>query len=190
MGLVLAQARGSENWDAVDQRTWIPTDHPARSALFDGMGFAVHGPVGNFTTATDATGDVQAISGYQPLCHEVAGRACRRGVNSTNESDVRSMSSTQGWTCGNMMAPPRAVASFFYELLGPPSREPNPILSPESLQQMLTFKTGSYFSTWGPAFGYATLLCSTVLYSGVLFFFAFCSAMFCSTAFFSVMLCQ
>jgi hypothetical protein len=52
------------------------------------------------------------------------------------------MSSTQGWTCGNLIAHPRSIASFYYELLGPPSTQPDPILSPSSLEQMLSFKVG------------------------------------------------
>ena len=124
--------------------------------------FAVHGLVENFTTASKGASG-HGISGYQPVCPDPE-EGYRRCVMYTNQSDVRTMSSTQGWTCGNLMAPPRAVASFFYELLGPPSTGPNPLLSPESLRQMLTFKEQGYFGH-RDVFGYGLGMVSTKTYS-------------------------
>ena len=59
-----------------------------------------------------------------------------------SEQDVADMSSTQGWTCGNLMSPVSDVAAFYWALLGP-ERARAKLLDEQSLQEMLTFRCAS-----------------------------------------------
>lgn len=140
-----------ESWDKLDQTAWKPAE-ATRKRLFATMQYGVHGPCGNFKTATGGKGGT--ISGYQPICkppsppsphphpHPSHHHAC---VNAS-ETDVVDMSSTQGWTCGNLLSSPADVADYFWWLLGPPSESnATALLTPESMKELLTFKTENYF---------------------------------------------
>jgi len=155
LGLVLAQHGQVDDWDQLDQTMWRKGHNiPGISD----MKYAVHGPIGNFTTATGDGGT--AVSGYQTVCRshrqEHGGRCLP--VSMADDADVENMSSTQGWTCGNLMAPVSDVAAFYWGLLGPTQNKER-LLSEASLNEMLTFRTENYFgrnrSATGPgSFGY------------------------------------
>merc|ERR1712178_538942 len=68
--------------------------------------------------------------------------------------DVYTLSCLQGWTCGNLVAPTLSVAEFFWALLGPPSKDASTaLLTPESMQEMLSFRTDLYLGK-AHEFGY------------------------------------
>ena len=125
LGLVLAQASGVPNWDMLDQRAWHG------GSEFTGMFYGVHGPMQNFSTATGRVSG--SVSGYQyaRYHHQLP----------SAQADVSNMSSTQGWTCGNLVTTPAQVAAFFWDLLGPGQT----LLMPSTLQQMLQFYSCQYF---------------------------------------------
>lgn len=145
LGLVLATHAGVGSWDKLDQRAWQPD-----AQLFKTMQYGVHGPCGKFATATRGTGG-GSISGYQPICKPQPPPPPHRPPPpprhhhpcvQPNQTDVVDMSSTQGWTCGNLMSTPTDVAEFFWHLLGPPSEsKETAFLTPASMKEMLTFKT-------------------------------------------------
>ena len=121
--------------------------------MFDTMRYAVHGPCAEFRNAAGAKGG--AIHGYQPICspppppsppHPGPHRHHDHRCVPANETDVYTMSCTQGWTCGNLVSTPQDVANFFFELLGPRSQTPAALLEPALLDEMLTFKLHNYFS--------------------------------------------
>ena len=77
-------------------------------------------------------------SRYQKICPTKRGNC----VNA-NESDVRNMSSTQGWTCGNLVTTVDQVALYFWTLLG---LDGGGLLSPAMLKgEMLKFESCVYF---------------------------------------------
>lgn len=138
LGLVLANHANASSWDRFDQRSWIPA---SSSSSFPNMYYPVHGQCRNFTSAT-GTDNHSTMHGYQT----------NWGL-SWNESDVYDMSCTQGWTCGNLVAPTADVAEFFWTLLGPPSQGANAMLKESTLKEMLTFKSDTYFDS-STFFGY------------------------------------
>lgn len=63
----------------------------------------------------------------------------RDPANASTWVDVFGLSCTQGWTCGNLVATPRAVAEFFYLLLGE-----RRLLSNRSLEAMQEWKPTAF----------------------------------------------
>ena len=163
LGLLAARYAGAADWDRLDQASWMasPVD---RRADFGTTLFAAHGLLENFTTAVAGQRGA-SVHGYQPVCrqppppppHPQPPHAPLRSESQCvwpNQSDVHNMSSSQGWTCGNMVAAPRDVARFFWELLGPPSANASSaLLAPPALAAMRTFVPGPYFGARHP-FGY------------------------------------
>eukprot|EP00039_Didymoeca_costata_P002660 m.61787 g.61787 ORF g.61787 m.61787 type:complete len:442 (+) comp11447_c0_seq1:116-1441(+) len=146
LGLVLGHFFGLKRYDELDQTRWFRNNTYAEQFLDDLM-FADHGLLSNFS-ASHKPRRGSTISGYQPVC-DLSRHFEHRCVNTSMESDVISMSSLQGWTCGNLIAPVSVVADFFWLLLGKKA-----ILREESLQEMLTFKQGDYFGYRPPSWGY------------------------------------
>ena len=135
LGLVLAEVTGAAAWDRLDQRRWIPPALP-----LDSVRYAVHGPCRNFSTATGRRAG--SVPGYQPVCPRH-----RHACVTAAQSDVSSMSSTQGWTCGNLAARPLDVARFFWALLAPNASQP--LLTKASLDEMMRTR-------WAPFLGRST----------------------------------
>eukprot|EP00040_Diaphanoeca_grandis_P024939 m.137793 g.137793 ORF g.137793 m.137793 type:complete len:447 (-) comp29948_c2_seq1:12-1352(-) len=145
LGLLLGHHTNATNWDTLDQTSWMPSDNGNE---FNQMYYGVHGELKHFFDANKRTSS--SIHGFQPMS---------RFHNLTaNESDVINMSSTQGWTCGNLVAPPRDIASYFWRLLGPPSVGDTALLSAKTQREMLTFRVQQYFPSRSTAlnasFGY------------------------------------
>jgi len=97
------------------------------------------------------------MHGYQKaryLSSHVSQKDLDHVIMSQKDLDVYDMSCLQGWTCGNLISPTISVAEFFWMLLGPPSKDPSTaLLRPESVQDMLSFRLGTYLGRAGE-FGY------------------------------------
>ena len=111
----------------------------------------LHGELHNFTDAKGRRNS--SIHGYQKACTAPIGPDTDPCAPA-NETNVYTMSATQGWTCGNLISSPRDVATFFWELLGPPSTGDDPLLSAAMLEQMLSFKEAQYFDALSGVWGY------------------------------------
>jgi hypothetical protein len=152
LGLVIANyaPRGMEGWDKVDQRDWIPesyqTSYPNSS--FNDIYYPVHGACSNFTSARPGR-ENSTMHGFQQ------DKFIKKGIVPDEDAlDVISMSCLQGWTCGNLVAPTISIADFFWTLLGPPSLDPSTrLLRPDTLEEMLSFRNGTYLGEANP-FGY------------------------------------
>lgn len=129
LGLVVANYQQAPGWDRMDQREWVPQGLPGTA--FSSLRFGIHGKCQNFS-GSNGVYDGQTISGYQGKSY------------AWRHVDVRNLSVTQGWTCGNMVANPIDVAEFFWTLLGP-GRHATPLLSEAALTQMLAFRHGPFF---------------------------------------------
>ena len=163
LGLVAARYTDALSWDQLDQRQWmqrIPR-HKAEvgpDGTFQSIYYGVHGPLSAFTTAdkTQGTGGT-SVHGYQPPimlpqwpdCTNVTDLGCPA-------LDVVSMSSTQGWTCGNLVTRPSAVVDYWWALLGPDRRQYN-LLSEATHASLFQFEQADYFSS-GYEFGYSLAL--------------------------------
>lgn len=88
---------------------WDKYDQNVWRELFPDMQFAVHGTCSKYLNVADAE------------CHECQG------------ANLLDMSCTNGFTCGNMVAPPEEVARFVWYLFE------GHLLGPSALQEMLTF---------------------------------------------------
>ena len=147
LGLVVANYQQAADWDRMNQREWVPN---STGNAFESMRFGIHGKCRNFS-GSNGKYDGSTISGYQ-------GRSYTwRNV------DVRNLSVTQGWTCGNLVARPLDVAHFFWSLLGP-GRQSTPLMSNAALSEMLDFQHGPYFDGQGEfSYGLGLMNFSTML---------------------------
>ena len=161
LGLVAARYSHARNWDKLNQGSWmdvVPSSmrEKAPGGSFNKMYYGVHGPLSAFTTAVENQGMHTTLHGYQYVGLGPAVYGCNTSSDLTYKScaalDVYTMSSTQGWTCGNLMTTPTSVVDFFWALLGPYRQRYN-LLSDASFAALLDFKIQAYFSD-GPPFGY------------------------------------
>ena len=113
VGLALAQVTGAKDWIDFDQRSVLPT---AFAAKFNRTIFPTHGK---------CTAYPNIVHQY----HVVSGKEGFKGF-----MDLDNYSCTNGWTMGNIAAPPLEVAAFYYNLLGDSA---TPIVSDASRAEML-----------------------------------------------------